>query len=138
KATKRLSTPAMRTTAEAATGTAIAVAVPSTSARTPLIAEDTDWPTMMAEPAIDITVAQRPLGDRSAARLNRVTRLGPMAEPISSTATVIIGMDSVEARSSHPTTMICEKHSTRAHRVNDEGRAATEIAITADPMPMTP
>jgi hypothetical protein len=50
----------MRTIAEAATGTAIAVAVPRSSARMPLIAEDTDWPTMIADPAIDITVADRP------------------------------------------------------------------------------
>src|SRR5699024_3009844 len=106
--------------------------------RTPLIAEDTDWPTMIAEPAIDITVAERPRGGRSAARLISVTRLGPVAEPTSSSATTLTGMDTVESTTSEPTTMIGEKHSSRAHRVNDEGKAATEIAITADPMPMTP
>ena len=104
----------------------------------PLIAEDTDWPTMIAEPAIDITVADRPSGARSAARLKRVTRLGPIPVPMSSSAMTMTGMDSVDARMIDPVTRTGAKHSRRAHSANDAGKRATEIASTADPMPMTP
>ena len=93
---------------------------------------------MIADPAIDITVADRPSGARSAARLNRVTRLGPIPVPMSSSAMTMTGIDYVDARITDPVTRMGAKHSRRAHSANAAGKSATEIASTAEPMPITP
>src|SRR5699024_11862995 len=76
-----LTTAASSTRAAAPTGSHIATCEPALSATAPVSAQAADWPTIVAEPSIVITVAERPCGARSAYRLYRVTHVGPMHIP---------------------------------------------------------
>ena len=133
-----MTTAASTTRPAAPVGSHMATSEPAPSATAPVRAEAPDWPTIVAEPSIDITVAERPCGERSAARLYSVTTVGPM--PMPATAIAPIRPHSPPAR---PKAIIAasiseENTSQRAARRNRSGNSEIDSARIVEPMPITP
>ncbi|GAA3529092.1 hypothetical protein GCM10022263_17110 [Nocardioides daeguensis] len=119
-------------------GTNSATSVPTRSARLPVTAEASDWPTMTAEPRIVITVADRPTGLRSAPRLYWVTIVGPMPQPMSNSTPHIAATDETNGSNEAPTSIVAPKTSQRARSEKVAGNSATPRASAAEPIPITP
>src|SRR5690625_6697925 len=71
---------------------------PPLSAPSPARADPADWPTIVPDPTMVITVDERPCGLRSAASENTVTTVGPTPIPASAIAATTPGSPPASAK----------------------------------------
>ena len=112
--------------------------MPAPSATAPVRAEAADWPTIVAEPIIVITVAERPRGLRSAASENRVTTVGPTPMPATAIAATMPPSPSAAPKAIIAASIRPEKTSQRAHSAKRSGNSAIDSARIVEPTPITP
>ena len=116
----------------------MAACTPPLSATSPARADPADWPTIVPDPTMVITVDERPCGLRSAASENTVTTVGPTPIPASAIAATTPGSPPASAKAIIAASISVEEASHRAQRRNRSGSSAMLRARTVEPTPITP